>query len=287
MTVRTVATVRSADLAARWPLLSRAARRRLHARAVPAEHAPPALRLRPGHPGPARAADVLGRWSSSCSSRALLIYRWCASAAAPGRPSPSTVHGNTLLEIAWTIAPAIILALVAVPTVLTIYQDAGAAPPGALQVKVIGHQWWWEFQYPELGVTTANEMHVPAGRRSTVDDRDRRRDPRLLVPGDRRQARRGPGHDRTTSGSRADSAGDVPGPVRRALRHLAREHADEAHGRARPTEFEAWVGAAEGGADRARRAVARGAGQAALPPGRVRRLPHDPGRLGGRASART
>mgnify|MGYP003694209283 CR=1 FL=1 len=62
-----------------------------------------------------------------------------------------------------------ILALVAVPTVVTIYRTQGPPPAGALPVRVIGHQWWWEFQYPTLGLVTADEMHVPMGRTIAVD----------------------------------------------------------------------------------------------------------------------
>jgi cytochrome c oxidase subunit 2 len=76
---------------------------------------------------------------------------------------PPKVHGSTPLEIAWTIAPAIILLMVFVLMVRTM--RASAETPGeAMQVQVIGHQWWWEFQYPELGIKTANELVVPAGR---------------------------------------------------------------------------------------------------------------------------
>jgi cytochrome c oxidase subunit 2 len=78
-----------------------------------------------------------------------------------GRPAPKPMHGHTLMEIAWTLAPAVILVFVAVPTVRTIFATAGDAPPDALKVEVIGHQWWWEYRYPDLGITTANEMHVP------------------------------------------------------------------------------------------------------------------------------
>ena len=99
----------------------------------------------------------------------LLIYAAVRFRSRPGAPDPKPVHGNTVLEIAWTIAPAIILTLIAVPTVLTIYKTQGKPPEGALEVKVIGHQWWWEFQYPSLGVTTASEMHVPIGRPVVVD----------------------------------------------------------------------------------------------------------------------
>ncbi len=82
----------------------------------------------------------------------------------PGRAAPRPTHGHTLLEIAWTIAPAVILVFVAVPTVRTIFVTAGTAPPDALKVDVVGHQWWWEYRYPELGIVTADEMHVPLGR---------------------------------------------------------------------------------------------------------------------------
>jgi cytochrome c oxidase subunit 2 len=76
---------------------------------------------------------------------------------------PSQVHGNTRLEVAWTIIPSIVLLIIAVPTIGTIFA-ADAVPTTATQyVKVIGHQWWWEFQYPNLGVVTANELHLPLG----------------------------------------------------------------------------------------------------------------------------
>ena len=81
-----------------------------------------------------------------------------------GRLAPKPMHGHTLMEIAWTLAPAVILVFVAVPTVRTIFATAGDAPPDALKVEVIGHQWWWEYRYPDLGITTANEMHVPVGQ---------------------------------------------------------------------------------------------------------------------------
>jgi cytochrome c oxidase subunit 2 len=77
---------------------------------------------------------------------------------------PPQVHGNTRLEVAWTILPAVILAGVAVPTIATIW-DLAAAPEGdVLEINVLGHQWWWEFDYPEQRIITANEMHIPTGR---------------------------------------------------------------------------------------------------------------------------
>src|SRR5690349_6794748 len=80
-----------------------------------------------------------------------------------GGPAPRAIHGNTPLEITWTVIPAIILALIAVPTVKTIFKTQ-TVPKNALEVEVIGHQWWWEFRYPKLGITTANELYIPSGR---------------------------------------------------------------------------------------------------------------------------
>ena len=83
---------------------------------------------------------------------------------------PAQIEGNTRFEIAWTAAPAIVLAIVFVLSVQTLTQIAyspstsagGTNPSGnALHVRVIGHQWWWEFQYPDLNITTAGELHVP------------------------------------------------------------------------------------------------------------------------------
>jgi cytochrome c oxidase subunit 2 len=73
-------------------------------------------------------------------------------------------HGNTTLEILWTLIPAVILVFIAVPTVRTIFETQAAAPADALKIDVIGHQWWWEFRYPEQGVVTANELYIPVGR---------------------------------------------------------------------------------------------------------------------------
>ncbi|HJQ21377.1 MAG TPA: cytochrome c oxidase subunit II [Gemmatimonadaceae bacterium] len=83
----------------------------------------------------------------------------------PGSPrQPEQVHGNTRLEILWTLIPAVVLAIIAVPTVRTIFRTQAPAPASALDVEVIGHQWWWEFRYPEYGIVTANEVYLPIGR---------------------------------------------------------------------------------------------------------------------------
>ena len=86
----------------------------------------------------------------------------------PGDAEPAQVHGNTTLEIIWTAIPALILAMIAVPTVRAIFRTYEVPRGEAMLVEVIGHQWWWEFRYPEYGVTTANELHVPTGRVVTL-----------------------------------------------------------------------------------------------------------------------
>ena len=77
---------------------------------------------------------------------------------------PRQVRGSAMLEIIWTLIPAVILTFIAFPTVSAIFRTQAAAPRDALRVKVIGHQWWWEFQYPELGIVTASDLHLPVGR---------------------------------------------------------------------------------------------------------------------------
>jgi cytochrome c oxidase subunit II len=78
--------------------------------------------------------------------------------------NPKQIHGSTPLEIGWTIVPALILAVVAVPTVITIFDLAEEPRGDVLTVTAVGKQWWWEFKYPRQEVVTANEMVIPAGR---------------------------------------------------------------------------------------------------------------------------
>jgi cytochrome c oxidase subunit 2 len=78
--------------------------------------------------------------------------------------NPKQIHGNTKLEIGWTILPALLLAIVAVPTVGTIFDLAQNPGPQALQITVEGKQWWWQFSYPDAKVVTADEMVIPTGR---------------------------------------------------------------------------------------------------------------------------
>jgi cytochrome c oxidase subunit 2 len=75
---------------------------------------------------------------------------------------PAQVYGSTQIELAWTVIPILIVVVLFVATARVIHaiQDA-PKPPTALDVVVVGHQFWWEFRYPALGVVTANELHIP------------------------------------------------------------------------------------------------------------------------------
>lgn len=71
--------------------------------------------------------------------------------------------GITWLELTWTIVPALLLVILAVPSLTDTFHLA-RVPAGAMKMTVIGHQFWWEFRYDQLGIVTANEPHIPAGR---------------------------------------------------------------------------------------------------------------------------
>ena len=84
----------------------------------------------------------------------------------PGQGDPEQIHGHTGLEIAWTVIPSVILLAVAVPSVITIFDNANSPVPpedGGLAIVATGHQWWFEFEYLDHGVVTANELHIPVG----------------------------------------------------------------------------------------------------------------------------
>src|ERR1700738_835985 len=84
--------------------------------------------------------------------------------------APRQIHGHTALELTWTIIPALLLLGIAFPTVITVF-SINRMPKNAMQIDVIGHRWWWEYQYRDEAdptkvlFSTANEMHIPAGQK--------------------------------------------------------------------------------------------------------------------------
>jgi len=90
-----------------------------------------------------------------------VIVRFRRKAGDLGR-EPAQVYGSTQIELAWTVIPILIVALLFAVTARVIHavQDA-PKPSSAVEVTVIGHQFWWEFRYPAFGIVTANELHIP------------------------------------------------------------------------------------------------------------------------------
>jgi len=75
---------------------------------------------------------------------------------------PAQIYGSNQIELSWTVIPVLIVVILFLTTARAIFDTEYASKPdGALDVVVIGHQFWWEFRYPKLGIVTANELHVP------------------------------------------------------------------------------------------------------------------------------
>lgn len=80
---------------------------------------------------------------------------------------PVQTEGNKWLEITWIVIPVILLAILLVPTIKVTYElaDEDRETEDAIEVTVTGKQFWWEFEYPDLGIVTANELHIPVGEK--------------------------------------------------------------------------------------------------------------------------
>lgn len=102
-----------------------------------------------------------------------LLYSIIRFRDRPGAPEPRQTAGNTKLEIAWTIAPSLVLFLVLIFTITYMYKLAqpAVASSSVVHVEAIGHQWWWEFRYTDASpvVVTGDELHVPVGTVVHVD----------------------------------------------------------------------------------------------------------------------
>lgn len=78
--------------------------------------------------------------------------------------APTSARFDRWLVGGGVILPVVVLSVVLGASVWALRDVSSKAPRGALVVEVIGHQWWWEVRYPEEGVVTANEVHIPVGR---------------------------------------------------------------------------------------------------------------------------
>jgi cytochrome c oxidase subunit II len=75
---------------------------------------------------------------------------------------PAQIYGSTQVELSWTVIPILIVVVLFLATARVIFiTQSVPKPSNALDVVVIGHQYWWEFRYPKMGLVTANELHVP------------------------------------------------------------------------------------------------------------------------------
>ena len=88
--------------------------------------------------------------------------------AKPGDGKPKQIRGHMGLEIGWTVGPALIVVAIAIPTIQAVFATQRPISDDALVVEVTGHRFWWEFHYPEQGVTTANELWLPVDRAITL-----------------------------------------------------------------------------------------------------------------------
>ena len=93
----------------------------------------------------------------------MLMYAAVKYRSRPGDDrEPPQIYGSDQLELAWTVIPVLIVMVLFLSSARVIHaiQDA-RRPPGAIEVTAVGHQFWWEYRYPQYGFVTANELHVP------------------------------------------------------------------------------------------------------------------------------
>jgi len=92
---------------------------------------------------------------------ALIRYR-CRTTRTEPAHEPAQIYGSNQIELSWTVIPVLIVVVLFLATARVIFSTEQARKPAAaLDVMVIGHQFWWEYRYPKLGIVTANELHIP------------------------------------------------------------------------------------------------------------------------------
>jgi cytochrome c oxidase subunit 2 len=97
------------------------------------------------------------------------IWRFRRRADDESRQEPAQVYGSNQIEVAWTVIPILIAFVLIGVSARVIASVQNASPSKSmLKLTIIGHQWWWEVSYPDYGIVTANEIHVPvAGEKNT------------------------------------------------------------------------------------------------------------------------
>jgi len=93
---------------------------------------------------------------------AYTIWRFRRRPGDDERQEPAQVYGSNQIEVAWTVIPILIVFVLIGVSARVIASVSNASPPKSmLQLRIVGHQWWWQVEYPQFGIVTANEIHVP------------------------------------------------------------------------------------------------------------------------------
>ena len=92
-----------------------------------------------------------------------VLFRFRHRASDPmSDQEPPQIYGSKQIELSWTVIPILIVVMLFLATARVILSTERARKPAsALDVTIIGHQFWWEYRYPKLGIVTANELHIP------------------------------------------------------------------------------------------------------------------------------
>ena len=193
-----------------------------------------------------------------------------------GDPDPKQISGNTRIEIAWTIAPAMVLVVLLVLTLTTMINVS--EPSGTkMAVTVTGHQWWWEFDYQGMNILTGNELHIPVNEPIHLDLRSADVIHSFWVPSLQGKRDVIPGHNNTLWLS-----ADKPGTYRgECTEFCGPEHANMNFivvAQTRP-DFDAWVAGQQRPAATGQTGPRR-RGRADDPHAGVCGLPHDRWRAG-------
>src|SRR5207249_8224191 len=99
----------------------------------------------------------------------LLIYSIVRFRERPNSPRPVQTHGNNTVEIIWTVAPSLFLFIVLGVTIYSMFTLYPSTSSNTLNVRVVGHQWWWEFDYPNEHIVTADSLAIPTDTIVQVD----------------------------------------------------------------------------------------------------------------------
>ncbi len=145
---------------------------------------------------------------------AVLIWSIFRYRERPNSPAPRQIHGNNTIEIIWTVVPSIFLFAVLAGTIYTMFniQNISSTNGSFSQIRVsaVGHQWWWEFDYPNQHVINADTLYLPQGAVVTMDLKSNNVIHSFWIPSITGKTDVIPGHDNQKI-FRADQVGEYRG----------------------------------------------------------------------------